>query len=93
MRLLFAAAIVLSGALAGNVALAQTSGNDQTQACYDQARRQVLSGEDLVNFMARCQSGQSVRTPTSANAQQSCIDRARLLSGEDKVQAMRACAQ
>jgi len=93
MRMLFAAAIVLSGALVGNGALAQTSANDQTQGCYEQARRQVLQGEALASFMAQCTSGQGVRTPISTDATQRCADRARLLSGEEKAAAMRACAQ
>ena len=92
MRLLFAAAIALSGALVGTNALAQSSGNEQTQACYDQARRQVLSGEDLVNFMKSCTNGGQVMPSRTANdASQNCAARARLLSGEEKVQALRAC--
>ena len=91
MRLLLAATVALSGALIGTGALAQTSANDRAQACYEQARRQVLRGEALASFMAQCASGQALRTPVSSDATQRCADRARLLSGEDKVAAMRAC--
>ena len=92
MRLLFAAAIALSGALVGTSAMAQSSANDQTQSCYQEARRQGLSGEDLVNFMKSCTNGGQVApSRASTDASQSCAARARLLSGEEKVQALRAC--
>lgn len=92
MRMMVAAAVVLSGALAGNVAFAQAS-NSQTQACYTQARQQVLQGEALVSFMADCTSGHGQVAPTrvSTSPTQHCADQARLLSGEDKVRAMQAC--
>jgi hypothetical protein len=89
--MMVAAAIVLSGALAGSAALAQGSANDQTQACYAQARQQVLHGEALVSFMANCTSGQTAPTRVSATPVQHCADQARLLSGEAKVQALRTC--
>lgn len=93
MRILFAATIALAGTLAGTAALAQTTTNQLTQACYGEARRQVLSGEALSDFMARCTSGQIAPSRVAADPSQVCADRARLLSGEAKVAAMRDCAQ
>ena len=93
MRMIFAAALVLSGALIGTGAMAQTSANGQTQACYEQARRQVLQGEALSSFMTSCTSGQAPRTPMAGDALQSCVERAKMFSGEDRIAAMRACGQ
>jgi hypothetical protein len=90
--MLFAAAVVLSGALSINAAWAQAPAANQTQACYAQARQQVLQGEALVNFMSNCTSGEIAPTRVSADPAQQCADRARLLSGEAKVEAMRACS-
>jgi len=89
---MFAVAAGLAGALVCSTAFAQsTASNPQTQACYTQARQQVLSGEALVSFMAHCTSDRVAPTPVSANPSQRCADQARLLSGEQKVQALRDC--
>jgi hypothetical protein len=94
MRILFAATIALAGTFAGTAALAQTTTTNQlTQACYGEARRQVLSGEALSNFMAQCTSGQIAPSRVAADQSQVCADHAKLLSGEAKVAAMRDCAQ
>jgi hypothetical protein len=91
--MLFAAAVAVSSAIVCGAVQAQPTVNDQTQACYAQARRLVLQGEALSNFMAQCTSGQVAPTRTSADSSQVCADRARLLSGEEKVSALRACAR
>ena len=91
---IFVAAIGLTGALlVGNIAQAQSTTNDITQACYAQARRMVLQGEDLANFMKRCTASQLEPTRISGEAWRRCDERTRLLSGEEKAQAMRACTQ
>lgn len=89
---IFAVAIGLAGALFANVALAQSPTNQQTQACYAQARQQSLSGEALTAFMANCTSDRSAPSRVSADTSQRCTDQARLLSGEQKARALRACA-
>lgn len=89
---MFAVAAGLAGMLACGTAFAQsTASNQQTQACYTQARQQVLSGEALATFMAHCTTDRVAPTPASATMSNRCADQARLLSGEQKAAALRDC--
>jgi len=93
-RLLMAAALTVASLSAGGSALAQWTQNDQTQACYSQARRLALQGEALSTFMADCTSDRVAMAPDDrADLWQRCQERTRLLSGEEKKMAMRDCTR
>lgn len=100
MRTLIAATLALS-TLASGAALAQRSyddrtewtSNQQTQACYDQARREALRGEDLTNFMSYCTAEQLAQTPPAeADVWKQCDEQTSTLRGEEKKDVMRDCA-
>jgi hypothetical protein len=96
--MLMAATLALSGALVAGTAQAQSTydqrtgwtANDQAQACYEQARQQVLRGEDLKRFMDNCTS-QVARQPAPADLTRDCDERTKLLRGEEKRMAMQNC--
>lgn len=98
MRMLMAATLALSGALVASAAQAQSSydqrtgwtANDQAQACYEQARQQVLRGDDLRVFMESCTS-QVARRPATTDLARDCDERTKLLRGEEKRMAMQDC--
>ncbi len=93
-RLLIAAALAAASVSAGGAALAQWSQNDQTQACYAEARRLALQGEALSDFMADCTSDRVAMAPDDrADLWQRCQERTRLLTGEEKKMAMRDCTR
>ena len=89
MRMLLAV-IGLSGLVSG-AAQAQLAVTDHTEACRAEAHRQTLSGEALADFMQKCLAGQVSFAPTPVDPQQACAAAAKLLSGEEKVKADRAC--
>lgn len=100
MRTMIAATLALS-TLAGGAALAQRSSddrtgwtqNDQTQACYTEARRQALKGEALSDFMSYCTAEQLAQTPPAeADVWKQCDAQTSTLRGEEKKDAMRDCA-
>jgi hypothetical protein len=100
MRMLIAATLALS-TFAGSAALAQRSHDDrttatpngQTQACYDEARRQALKGEALSDFMAYCTAEQLAQTPPAeADVWKHCDEQTSTLQGEEKQDVMRDCA-
>lgn len=84
------AAIVLASALAGNLAQAQPARTDLNEACQQEARRRTLEGEALNDFMRRCSAGQ-VSLPQTVTPPETCEERAKLLSGEEKTRFMRDC--
>ena len=91
MRLL--AVVGLASVLACTVAQAQAVPADLTEACHTEARRLVLSGEGLVEFMKKCTAGQVSLTPADV-PQKSCAESAKLMSGEEnKVNFIRECAE
>ncbi|HKU93890.1 MAG TPA: hypothetical protein VJR58_01365 [Vineibacter sp.] len=81
---------VATGTVLATSALAETSSVDRDQSCRAEARRQVLQGEALVDFMKHCNDGAIslkyvlLKTPA---------DPAALLSGEAKANANRAAAE
>ncbi|HEX2887438.1 hypothetical protein [Vineibacter terrae] len=87
MRLLFAAAVVLAGAVAGTAVYAQPVRSDMTRVCGEEAQKQHLRGQPLADFLTRCWAGQQ---PV---ATMNCDDEARRqsLSGEDLSAFLKKC--
>jgi hypothetical protein len=89
---MFAAAIVLAGALVGTAVQAQPMQSNMTEVCGQEARRQKLTGTPLTDFLTACWNRGRPAAPM-VDLNQRCEDEAgrRTLSGEAKVSFMRSC--
>jgi hypothetical protein len=67
---------------------------DMDARCRAEAERHVLAGEDLVNFMKRCNAGQVALPPPGTMGKPSCDERARerALTGDALSSFMARCA-